>query len=446
MNIVARIGIRLSQVSNRVVPDPFILALGLTLLVLVFGLMLMVNTQPPAEAVDTILRAWLQGFGNPAGLAFALQMALVLLTGQAFAQSPAMTRLLSAAAGIPRTTAQAGALVAFITCIASLLHWGLGAIAGAITAREIGRVSRLRGQAFHYPLLGAAGYTGFAVFHGGLSGSAPLKVAEQGHFLMEQLGVLPVQQTLLSTPNIAMVVAEVFAFTVLFAVLAPQNGNAAIEPPPDDLPMAPSVERPGPVAFTIAMAAGPVPLLVLLTALTTGAITLDLNSFCLVFLFAGIAAHGDVERYIACVAAAAGPAGLILLQYPFYFAIVGMMQASGLTVLISETLIAWATPETFGAVAFLSAAALNLLIPSGGGQWAVQGPILAEAGLALGVDPATIVVAFSHGDACTNLLQPFWALPLLGLMRLRAGQIIGYSVIACGVMLVIDVVVLLLTE
>jgi short-chain fatty acids transporter len=115
-------------------------------------------------------------------------------------------------------------------------------------------------------------------------------------------------------------------------------------------------------------------------------------------------------------------------------------------VLISETLIAWATPETFGAVAFLSAAALNLLIPSGGGQWAVQGPILAEAGLALGVDPATIVVAFSHGDACTNLLQPFWALPLLGLMRLRAGQIIGYSVIACGVMLVIDVVVLLLTE
>jgi short-chain fatty acids transporter len=483
--MLSRLGQLFDRVAQRVVPDPFVLALILTAFVMLAGLWSLSTGAAPLAAdaeplSDTlrVLRAWFTGFSNPAGLAFALQMALVLVTGQALALSRPMTRLLESVAGLPRTTSEAAALVAFITCIASILHWGLGAIAGAIVARAVFQTATSRGLHFHYPLLGAAGYTGFAVFHGGLSGSAPLKVAEQNHFLAETIGVIPISQTLGSPLNIAIVATLTLLFPALFYALAPsqpatlQGGgtpSVTSENPghpnagqtidraavPDSgavsdastAPDAHTISDKASTPFSLAaLLAGWLPLGVVLWAIFTGFLTFDINAFTLVFLFAGIGLHGHIQQYIDTATDAARAAGPILLQYPFYFAIVAIMQATGLIVTFSEFFVRMATAETFPVIAFWSAAILNVVIPSGGGQWAVQGPILTQAGMALGVDPGVIVIAFAHGDASTNLLQPFWALPLLGLMGLRANQIIGYSAIACAAMLgVISVLLVIMT-
>jgi short-chain fatty acids transporter len=475
--MLSRLGQIFDRVAQRVVPDPFVLALILTAFVMLAGLWSLSTGAAPLAAdaeplSDTlrVLRAWFTGFSNPAGLAFALQMALVLVTGQALALSRPMMRLLESVAGLPRTTAQAAALVAFITCIASILHWGLGAIAGAIVARAVHQTAKSRGLDFHYPLLGAAGYTGFAVFHGGLSGSAPLKVAEQNHFLVETIGVIPISQTLGSPLNIAIVGTLTILFPALFYALAPsqtdvsQGGSTphkraeTSESPNADQRVSPtsasdtrtasdedSVQRSRSTPFSpAALLAGWLPLGVVCWAIFTGFLAFDINAFTLVFLFAGIGLHGQIQQYIDTATDAARAAGPILLQYPFYFAIVATMQATGLIVVFSEFFVRMATVHTFPVIAFWSAAILNVIIPSGGGQWAVQGPILAQAGMELGVDPGVIVIAFAHGDASTNLLQPFWALPLLGLMGLRANQIIGYSALACAAMLAVVSVLLLL--
>lgn len=483
--MLSRLGQLFDRVAQRVVPDPFVLALILTAFVMLAGLWSLSTGAAPLAAdaeplSDTlrVLRAWFTGFSNPAGLAFALQMALVLVTGQALALSRPMTRLLESVAGLPRTTSEAAALVAFITCIASILHWGLGAIAGAIVARAVFQTATSRGLHFHYPLLGAAGYTGFAVFHGGLSGSAPLKVAEQNHFLAETIGVIPISQTLGSPLNIAIVATLTLLFPALFYALAPsqpetlQGGgtpSATTENPStpnagqtvDQTPAsdsraasdtsssadAQSTPERAPTPFSpAALLGGWLPLSVIIWALCTGFLAFDINAFTLIFLFAGIGLHGQIQRYVDTVTDAARAAGPVLLQYPFYFAIVAMMQATGLIVLFSEFFVRMATAETFPVIAFWSAALLNIIIPSGGGQWAVQGPILAQAGLELGVDPGVIVIAFAHGDASTNLLQPFWALPLLGLMGLQARQIIGYSALACvAMLLVVSVLLVVMT-
>lgn len=468
--MLSRLGQLFDRVAQRVVPDPFALALMLTAFVMLAGLWSLGTGAAPlaAEAeplsdVLRVLRAWFSGFSNPAGLAFALQMALVLVTGQALALSRPMTRLLESVAYLPRTSAEAAALVAFITCIASILHWGLGAIAGAIVARAVFQTATSRGLSFHYPLLGAAGYTGFAVFHGGLSGSAPLKVAEQNHFLVETIGVIPISQTLGSPLNITIVATLTLLFPALFYALAPSdtaasqggstrradaetsiapNAEPVVKPTlaPDngaasDDKLTPDYTS---AAFSpTALLAGWLPLCVVLWALSTGFLAFDINAFTLLFLFAGLGLHGQIQRYMDTVTDAARAAGPILLQYPFYFAIVAIMQTTGLIVLFSEFFVRMATVDTFPVIAFWSAALLNIIIPSGGGQWAVQGPILAQAGLELGVDPGVIVIAFAHGDASTNLLQPFWALPLLGLMGLQARQIIGYSALACVAMLAV---------
>jgi len=429
-SMIARLGALLSRWSNKVVPDPFVIALWLTLIVFAVGWLVMPSpAHDEPSGATALMFAWVQGFSNPVGLAFALQMALVLISGQALALSPPVTRLLRTIAAVPKTTSQAAAWVALIACLASILHWGLGAIAGAIVAREIGQSARRRGEIFHYPLLGAAGYTGFAVFHGGFSGSAPLKVAEEGHFLADTLGVIPITQTVFHPLNLLMLGGTVLIFVALFYALAPSKGEpeeAAPELPDEPIAASPPWRR---RVWSIVF--GAVPGALLAYGLVRGDVTFDINTFTLLFLFAGITLHGDLERFVVATSSAAKAAGPICLQYPFYFAIVGMMQASGLTVMISELLVSVATQATLPLFIYWSAAFVNVIIPSGGGQWAVQGPIMAQTGLDLGVDPSVIVLAFSHGDASTNLMQPFWALPLLGLMGLRAGQIIGYTALAC---------------
>lgn len=435
--MIARLGRALTRVSSRAVPDPFVLALLLTLLVFAAGAWRLAGDD---DALWTLVGGWAESFASPGLLAFALQMCLVLVTGHALALSPPVQRGVAIIARWPKSSASAAALVGFVACAAAIVHWGLGAIVGAFLAREIGRHATARGMRLHYPLLGAAAYAGLAVWHGGLSGSAPLKVAQEGHFAEGIAGVIPVADTLLSPLNLVVTGTLLVVLPLLFAAMTPRDENEFV--PPADLP--PIAPRPE-VAVTsvplwlqetrgVGAVVGALGLIMVGAAWATGRLALDLDLVNALFLFGGIALQGRLGAYVDAVADGARGAGAIIVQFPFYFGILGLMKVSGMIGAISEGLTSIASPASFPVLAFLSAGVVNLLVPSGGGQWAVQGEILLGTGRELGVDAATTVMAFSYGDAWTNMLQPFWALPLLGIMGLRAREIIGYTGVACLVM------------
>ncbi|MBN2493358.1 MAG: short-chain fatty acid transporter [Deltaproteobacteria bacterium] len=435
--MIAGLGQRLSEIARRVVPDPFVLALGLTGIVLALGaLNLHLDGQDGIAA--RIWSGWFDGFKDPSGLTFALQMCLILLTGHALALSPPLQRLLEALARLPRSGAQAALLVAATACVAGLVHWGLGAIVGALAGREIARKASGRIR-LHYPLLGGAAYAGMAVWHGGLSGSAPLKVAEPGHFLEPVCGILPVSETLFSPLNLVVSASLLVGLPLLFWALSPPAGSE--QAPPAELGE-PS-PRPGRERGALGwLQTSPWPgiglgggcLVAMAIAAWHGLLGFDLNSVNLAMLACGLMLHGSLLAYVRALGDGGRAAAAIVLQFPFYFAILGVLRNSGLVELVSQAFAQAASPGSFPVLTFLSAGLVNLFVPSGGGQWAVQGQVLLGAGAELGVQPGVTVMAFAYGDAWTNMLQPFWALPLLGIMGLQAKDIIGYTAVAFAAM------------
>ncbi len=442
--MLSRLGTFLQRWSSRVVPDPFVLALLLTVLVMLVGAVRLASVGE-AGVVGTVLTGWAGGFASSGGLSFALQMSLILVTGHALALSAPVQRFIGVVAQIPRGTASAAFIVALVSCGAAILHWGLGAIVGAFMAREVARSAYARGLRLHYPLLGGAAYSGFAVWHGGLSGSAPLKVAEDGHFAAELVGVIPLSETLFGASNLLITGFLFVAIPLMFLALAPKDHSHIVEPDGSVLRTVRPREKvvgQGLMSFLqesvwpgrLVGGAG-VALVVLGVSLAR--LTLDLNTVILFFLFLGILFQGSLRGYVDTVTDGAAGAGGIILQFPFYFGILGVMQATGLIAVISDALIAVSTPMTFPVMAFLSAGVVNFFVPSGGGQWAVQAEILLGAGRSLGANPAATVMAFAYGDAWTNMLQPFWSLPLLGIMGLQARDIIGYTALVFLLMLVV---------
>lgn len=446
--MIAKLGTTMSRWASRWVPDPFVLALLLTAVVFCVGaIRLSVAPEAPEDGVFwTLAIGWFDGFKLSGGLAFALQMCFVLVTGTAMALSPPVQSAISRLAGMPRSAASATALVALVSCIAALVHWGLGAIAGALLARELGRHAADRGLKIHYPLLGAAAYAGMAVWHGGLSGSAPLKVAEAGDIALgDMLG---------STLNLVVCGTLLVAIPALFAVLTPKHGSELV--PPDPKSLAPLRQREdrditSPVMWlqesaSVGRVIGSVGLAFVVVALAGPRMSFDINSVNLLFLFLGLTLQGSLRHYVEAVTDGAKAAGAIIIQFPLYFGILGLMKASGMVKWISDGLVELSagSKAAFPIIDFFSAGLVNMFVPSGGGQWAVQKDILLEAGAEIGVDPVTTIMAFSYGDAWTNMLQPFWALPLLGIMGLRAKDIIGYTATVFLLMLVMVPVLLVL--
>ena len=435
--MISRLGAVLYRWSARWVPDPFVLALLLTLLVVAIGAArLLLAGGAGADGVFWALAdGWTAGFADPGGLAFALQMCLVLVTGHAIALSPPVQRAIAAVAHLPRGPASATLLVAGVSCATGVIHWGLGVIAGAFLAREIGRHAAGRGLVLHYPLLGAAAYTAMAVWHGGLSGSAPLKVAEAAPAAAG--ATIPLADTIFSPLNLAITGGLVLLVPLLCMLLAPRDAAACTPPDAAAIPPVPPRERRAPAGLidwlqesrapTILVGGGG--LVIAIASIALGRLGLDINSVNLIYLLAGILLQGSLRHYVEAVADGARGAGAIILQFPFYFGVIGIMKAAGIIPWVSGAMADASSETTFPLLAFLSAGLVNLAVPSGGGQWAVQGEILLGAGGSLGVEPATTVLAFSYGDAWTNMLQPFWALPLLAIMGLKARDIIGYTAV-----------------
>ncbi|MCB9734416.1 MAG: short-chain fatty acid transporter [Deltaproteobacteria bacterium] len=436
-----RLANTLSRWSERWIPDPFVIAVLLTFVTM--AVVWLVQGVDPITAVGQ----WggrLNGdelYPNERGfwslLTFAMQMCLTLVTGHALASAPAVRRGIAGLVDRVRTPRGAIVATALVAMLTALLNWALGLVAGALMARAMGESARRRGIRVHYPLLGAAGYAGLLIWHGGLSGSAPLKVttADQLASVLPkgmEVAPIPLSDTLGSGLNLAVNVGLLVLVPLLLVLMSPKPEDA--KPAPEltraddagaaDAARAHVLDRSRLLGVVVAaLALGYVVMLVARTGLEQ----LDLNTVNLFFLGLGILLHGALIRYVEAVTDGARACAGVILQFPFYAGIMGMMALSGLVGEIAHAIGEHASATSFGPLTFLAAGLVNLFVPSGGGQFAIQGPIVIEAARELHVPLGKAVMAFCYGDQWTNMLQPFWALPLLGITQLRAGQLIGYS-------------------
>lgn len=433
---------------QRWLPEPFIFAILLTFVAAVIAMP--VCHQTPIEVIEH----WGGGVWNL--LAFAMQMALVLVCGSTLAAAPSIKQGIDALARIPKSPAAAIALVTIVSALCCWLNWGFGLIVGVIFAKAIAR--HLSGV--DYRLLIASAYSGFVVWHAGLSGSIPLTMATPGDALSTATnGALtspvPVSQTILDPHNIVIVVLVIVAITVANTLMHPKKDAVTVDPALLEEGTENFGELKNTKDFTPAQRMEHSPLLSWMIALLLASYlveklvfrggSLDLGIVIMIFLSLGLMLHGSPLAYVRAFGKAATGASGIILQFPFYAGIMGIITGVGASGICMGTVIADAcikisNPTTYPLLTFLCAALLNMFVPSGGGHWAIQAPIMFTAGADLGVDAGLTGTAIAWGDAWTNLIQPFWALPALAIAKLSARDIMGYclvdllitGVIICG--------------
>ncbi|MBN1828556.1 MAG: short-chain fatty acid transporter [Deltaproteobacteria bacterium] len=426
-------GIAFDKWARKWMPDPMLFAILLTFVTYIMGLIF--TKSGPFD----MIKHWYGGFW--ALMTFAMQMCLILVTGHALATSKIVRKGIEALAEIPKKQSGAIFLVAFTAGIASLINWGLGIIVGALMAREVGRSGHLRNIKMHYPLLGAAGYAGFLIWHMGLSGSAPLLVATEKHFLVEKIGIIPTSQTLFSPMNIILSLVLLFVIPLICMAMAPKNEaeyetifdvdpqlvekEEVKEIAKDKMVIADKIEN----SWIISAVIGIAGMVYVIYYFVTKGFQLNLDIVNFTFLFLGILFQRTPINYVRAVSEGAKACAGIIVQFPFYAGIMGMMTKSGLVAIIAGWFVAISNGYTYPVFTFLSAGLVNLFVPSGGGQWAVQGPIMIEAAKTLTLSIPKTVMAVAYGDQWSNMLQPFWALALLGITRLKAREIVGYTMV-----------------
>jgi short-chain fatty acids transporter len=417
-----------NSVVERFIPSALVFAIVLTFVVAIMALLL-TDTGPVG-----VVEGW--GVGLSGLLEFMTQMALILLLGHTLANTGPVRKLLSSLGGVPKTALQAYLFVFVVAAVASLITWGLGLVVGVLLAVEVAKQGRVKGLNLHFPMLVAAGYSGYVIWHMGYSGSGTLAAATEGSFIAEQLGeTVPISETVFAWWNIVAAIATIIVVGVGLALVAPRAGDHVIEFDADarldevvidDEVVTPADRLDASRILTMLVGVALVAYLVIHYK-NGGSATLDIVNWtflALIFLLVS-----SPLELIGLVKNAASNVGEILLQFPLYAGIMGIMGATGLITVLSDFMVDVAGPSTFGLLAFLSAGLVNLFVPSGGGQFAVQGPVMLQAGGELGVDPAVTIMAIAYGDQWTNMIQPFWALPVLAISGLKIRDILGYTMV-----------------
>ncbi len=432
--MIRRMGEYFSRWAEKYMPDPFLFAVLLTFLTLILGLIF--TKSGPFD----MLKHWYTGFWTL--LSFSMQMCLILVTGYALATTKIIRKGIEKLADIPKSSGGAAWLIAFVAIIAAYINWGLGLIVGALMAREVALRGYEKKVPMHYPLLGAAGYVGISLWHGGFSGSAPLLVATKGHFLEKEIGIIPVSATLFTPLNIVVCLVMLILVPILFKAMSPSRSENIVTVDmvipdvdkllkeeeegfgePDHHTFASRLEHSHLLGFLI----GAMGLIMVIWYFAKNGFNLTLDVVNFTFLFLGILLHRTPINYVRAIAEGTKGCSGIILQFPFYSGIMGMMKLSGLVVVIAGWFVAISNQVTYPIFTFISACLVNIFVPSGGGQWAVQGPVIVSAAKALGASYPKAVMAMAYGDQWTNLFQPFWALALLGITGLKARQIMGYT-------------------
>ena len=412
---------------DKCYPDAFLFVIILTFITFLLSL-----SFTDSSSIE-IINAW--GNGLPKLFTFTAQICIIMITAHALAHTDPIERLLNKVGSLPTSANEAYALVAFVSGVASLFAWSFGLIVGGLIAKFVAIGCQKKSIKVHYPLIVASAYSGYVIWHMGYSSSAALFVASENHSLIDKIGVLPVTETIFSSFNIIMALVTLLIITILAPLMRPKNSKNIIEVDAKKLfkkekkginkisNIAEVIENNRKISFLF----GFVILFYILNTFYTEGFSLDLNIVSWTFLCLGLLLSNSSIHYVKLVNNAAITVGPIILQYPFYAGIMGIMADTGLINILANQIVLFSSTETLPFFSFLSGGLVNMFIPSGGGQWAVQGPVMIEAAEILGVNPSFVVLGVAYGDQWTNMIQPFWTIPLLAIAGLHMRQIMGYT-------------------
>jgi short-chain fatty acids transporter len=440
-----------TKAFKYLLPTPFTIAVILSLFTFLIALFF---TKESDNSFSTysfeLLKHWEDGVWNSTSLVFAIQMMLMLVLGHALALTKPFNSLINLLVKHCITTAKAAAIVTLLTILVSLFNWGLGLIFGAIFARKVAEYAQFNQLKINYPLIGAAGYSGLMVWHGGLSGSSLSKVAEANHLkeIMsgllspEKLALLPEKisywETVGSNMNLTIIGFVVTLLPITMYYVGKKVSNQPINLPFSSIESTNYETLNGAEKldysrlFSKFFGACILSYIGFKIAIDYHFNVLDFftpNNINLLLFSLAILFHTHFINFLSAIDEAIVGASGILIQFPLYFGIMGIMKGSGLVTDVSNFFIAVSSEVSFPIYTFISAGMVNIFVPSGGGQWAVQGPIVIKSALELGISLPKSILALAYGDQLTNMLQPFWALPLLGITGLKAKQILPYTLI-----------------
>lgn len=428
MNLLGRAASGLTRWSIRWIPNSFIIACVLTLIVFAAALTL------TGSSLLQCVGYWGDGFWSL--LSFGMQMCLIVFTGYIVAVSPLVGRLLRAVATLPKGPKSAIVTMTIISLVLSWFHWGLSIVGAALMVRFIAAQRR----DVDYRLLVACAYLGMGcTWHAGLSASAPLLVATPGHFLEKDIGLIPVGDTIFSPFNLILV-AVVFGFLCLFTPLLHPRREKTVAIDPKLLegfehfatPSRPSNPSPSEKlehSYVMNAIFGILGLAWVVWYFFIKGGTLTLDAFNFAALFIGILLHPNTASFLAAAAEGGKLLWGIVVQFPFYAGMYGVIKSSGLTESLANTLVSVATQNTYPAIVYWYSGIVNYFVPSGGSKWAIEAPYIMQAAKSLGVSAPKAVVAYAWGDMATDLIQPFWALPLLSVAKLDFKDIMGYEIL-----------------
>ncbi len=416
--------------STRWVPDSWVIAIILTIVAYFLGIIFTKSNS------YQLVQYWGRGFWVL--LSFGMQMCLIIMTGYILATTPIFSRILNRLAGVPKGPKGCIALMAIVSMVLAWINWGLSIVGSAVFVRYLAR----KQKGVDYRLLVATAYLGLGtMWHSGLSASAPLLVATPKHFLEKEIGIIPITQTIFHPFNLILALVVLVALTILGPLMHPKKGEqieanpelikeagfaAPPKPKPEDMTPALRVEN-SPIINLIVGISGLIWLVWYFGQKGFSGINLDVVNFA--FLMIGILLHWTPSSFLKAANEGGSFIWGVVVQFPFYAGIFGVIQFSGLAEIMANWFTAIASKETYPFIVVWYSGILNYIVPSGGSKWAIEAPYILQAAKNLGSSLPLTVVAYAWGDMVTDVIQPFWAIPLLGVAKLGFRDIMGYCMI-----------------
>lgn len=444
-SIIRRLSRVCVKMVEQIMPDPFVIAAILTAVTCILAFAV-----APSGTVPKVLTGWYDGVFNIASFAFLV--ALTLVTGHALSNSKPVSKLLSSLADRASTPGGAMVLTFFVSLASTLANWAFGLVVTALFAREVAKRVRV-----DFAWLVAAAYAGWSFYVCGISSSIALLSASSGSpmNIIEKITgkVLPMKDFLLSPLNYLPLIILAIVLPIVFWLMMP-NASESVPADPVKLRQEDKVEVDPPAPKTVAGWLNHSWMINILIVgmgawymymrVSNGTFRLDLNMLVLIFLLLGLVMHGTPRSYLKAIQNAARVAGPILLLFPLYGGIMGIMTSTGLADWMSEIFVEYSSTNTLPFWTFISSLIISIFVPSAGGHWIVQAPFSVPAAVTLEVPQAAAAIAVALGEGAANMIQPMWAIPLLAIAGVGLGRVMGYTLIIFFVMVSVMGGVLLL--
>lgn len=435
---VTRFALWMTERTERYMPDAFIFAILATILVIVAAFI--VDPHVRSHPL-TLASAWGNGFWTL--LTFTMQASLTIIGGYALATAPPVLRIIQKIAGLPKSPRSGVATVALVAMLTGWFNWAFSLIFSAVLAKEIAKkIPRT-----DYRALGAVSFLALGtVWAQGISSSASLAVATNGSMPAKLVqimgGLIPLNQTIFLWQSIVSVIVEIAIVTFIAWHFTPDEKHAKtasdmnidlsndFTPVPKDGARTPSEKiEYSPVLTIIIVVLSLAYLIAHFTGPKGGLNALDLNTVNFIFLIGAFLLHWRPVQFMKAIKEATPAAWGVILQFPFYAGIFGLITGTALSSDIAQAFVHISNHYTFPVFTTLYSMILGIFVPSGGSKWIIEAPYVMQAAQHLHVHLGWTVSLYNLGEALANLMQPFWMLPILGVLGLRSRDVMGFTFI-----------------